>query len=132
MAKPGRKSKSPALHLATGTDQPCRRKEQVVIPLHGEVQRPKWLTGKARKLFEEKLLVYEKRGQSVVGLERALAHYCQLEILIVELWKTPAGPTMATLSEYRRFCNEFFDTPASQLIRPGKKGSDNPFSKHAR
>lgn len=132
MATRGKKAKSPALHLATGTDQPCRRKEQVVVPLHGEVQRPKWLTGAARKIWERKTEIYERRGQNIVGMEDTLAHYCALEAHLRQQWKSPAGPTMAEINAYRIFAETFFDTPASQLTRPKGKPPDNPFSKHAR
>ena len=132
MAKPGAKGKSKVLHLATGTDQPCRRKESAVIPLHGEIQRPKWLTGAARKIWERKIDIYKRRGQNTVGLEDALAQYCALEAHLIQEWKAPAGPKMNEINAYRIFANEFFDTPASQLTRPKGTKLDNPFGKHVR
>lgn len=130
MTRRGPKGKAKIFHMRDNTERKDRVIEEAVIPLHGEVERPKWLKGKARKVFEEKLEIYKKRGQSIVGLERMLAHYCQLEVLLIELWKTPTGPTPAAQAEYRRWCSDFFDSPASQLIRPGNKDPDNSFDKH--
>ena len=132
MSKRGPKSKPPALHIANGTDQPCRRKEAAVVPLHGETQRPKWLKGTARKIWDRKIKIYEKRGQNLVGMEDSLAQYCALEAHIIELWKSPAGPQMAVVAQYRIFADTFFDTPASQLVRPSNKPPDNRFLKHVR
>lgn len=95
-------------------------------------QAPEWLKGEVRKLFEKRVEIYKKRGQSLIGMERSLAHYCRLEILLVSLWKKKASPSISLINAYRIYANEFFDTPASQLMRPKNKPPDNPFSKNAR
>ena len=133
MARSGPKAKAKHLHLATGTDQPCRRTGVVVKSLPGIPERPKWLKGEARKIWDKKIEIYRKRGQDVVGLEARLADYCALEARLIEdYWKKNLLPPAAYLTQVRVFGNEFFDTSASQLVRPKGNKPDNKFLNHVR
>jgi len=92
--RPGRKPKSNIVKLATGTDQTCRHREPVVLSLTGEPVRPKWLTGNARKIWEDKIEKYKARGQSIVGCEDLLASYCALEARLIEdFWQKKINAT---------------------------------------
>jgi hypothetical protein len=127
MAKPGKKGYSQAIHAATGTDQPCRVALDVVPPVEDRFPRPKWLSAAARNIWDSKVEIYEARGQDISGCGATLAQYCQLEAHLVDTWRHKQVPTMAELTEYRRFCSEFFDTPASKLTRPKNEKPGNRF-----
>jgi hypothetical protein len=120
--RPGPKGVLPELKVVSGTDQPCRRREMVVAALPGSAIRPKWLKGRAAKLWAEKLATYEARGQNTAGCESALAQYCALEASLIDQYRKGGTPPVAQISAFRILASEFFDTPASQ-IGPAKPAS---------
>jgi len=133
MATPGVKPKSAAIHEMRGTSKPYRAREEIVEHIDGNPERPKWLTGRARKIWEEKTAKYLSRGQSVKGCEDSLAQYCALEAsLIDDYWRKKLTPPMAMVNGHRIFAGEFFDTPASQVKPSGNKAASNPFNRNGR
>ena len=135
MAKPGQKQKSAQIHMLQGTSRNDRQVESVVDELTDEIVRPKWLTGRARKIWAEKIERYEKRNQNISGCEDSLAQYCCLEAaLIDDFWRKKLTPPTSMLNSYRIFASEFYDTPSSQQVRKAPSGgkSGNSFGKNKR
>ena len=127
MAKRGSKMTSQQMRQLTGTDRKCRAVIAVVPPVEERIKQPKTMTAAARRIWKQKIEVYESRGQNIAGMEAVLANYCELEAAIAVQWKMKQIPPMAQLTEYRRLANEFFDTPASQLTRAKPKDSGGRF-----
>lgn len=129
MARRGPKGTPPELKVIAGTIQPCRARERTVPQLDGGVVKPKWLKGRASKIWDEKVAIYRYRGQNIVGCESALAQYVSLEADLIDQYSKRLTPAMAQVNAYRIFANEFFDTPASQISKAGgEKKSQNPFA----
>lgn len=114
----GPKGKPPDLKVISGTDEPSRRREPLVTALPGEAVKPKWLAGRAAKIWADKIATYQARGQNVVGCEAALAQYCSLEAAIIDQYRKKTVPPVAQITAFRMLAAEFFDTPASQLGSP--------------
>ena len=127
MARRGTKPQPDAWKVLKGTFEPSRAGEQVVKPLQGEAIAPKWLKGRARRLWDEKLAVYARRGQTVVGCEGALAQYCSLEAELIDGYTRKVEIPVAKVNAFRIFANEFYDTPASQHA-PAKRTTNNRFA----
>lgn len=119
------RAKPPELKLVQGTARKDRKTERVVKPVDGKLVMPKWLNAAAKKVWKRKVAVYEKRGQSVVGCEDALAQYCALEAKLIALWKAGETPMAALVTQHRIWAAEFYDTPASQ-VRRVPKGDGTP------
>jgi phage terminase small subunit len=115
MSRRGPKGKPPALKVVAGTDQPSRRREQIVDAIEGEPVKPTWLKGRAAKLWHEKVAIYAARGQAVVGCESALAQYCAMEATLIDQYAKKITPAVAQVTAFRALASEFFDTPASQI-----------------
>lgn len=115
MTRPGPKGIPPELKVIAGTDQPCRRRELVVAALPGAPVKPKWLKGRASKLWDQKVATYAARGQATAGCESALAQLCRLEAELIEAYRKGQQPVVAQISAFRILCAEFHDTPASQV-----------------
>lgn len=114
-----------------GTRKPTRPRERIVEPVPGVPRKPAWLKGRAARIWREKLAIYTRRGQNVVGCEANLAIYCRLEATILDDWDAGRPPTAALLSAYQRLCAAFYDAPAYQ-IRSMKPERENPFMKHGK
>lgn len=124
MAKRGPKPQPPALHAAKGTVQPCRA-VTVLFPDHASrpdpesIPPPKWLSAAAKHIWAEKVDRYRQRAQKVAGFEDALAQYCALEADIIAARRKKLPITVAMINAHRIWAAEFYDTPASQIARPG-------------
>lgn len=114
----GPKGKAPELKVVAGTDQPCRRRERLVVPLEGVPAKPAWLKGRAAKLWAEKVEAYTARGQPIVGCESSLAQFCALEAMLIDQFAKKLTPPTSQINAYRAFASEFFDTPAAQIGSP--------------
>ncbi len=128
--KRGRKPKSEIIKLASGTNRPDRVTEQIISPLEGEVEKPEWFDADVSEIWDKKVKVYNLRGQKVVGLESALTQYVLLEAFLIKRWKEGGDPPgVNRINAYRIWANEFYDTPASQILKVGNR-KDNPFLKY--
>lgn len=130
MVMRGRKPLPIAIHQATGTDQPCRRHDEITVPLHGDPVKPKWLKNRASRIWDEKILIYDARRQKVAGYESALAQYCALEASLIDQRTKNIPPAVAEITAYRLFAAEFHDTPASNLTRGSNDKPENKFKKN--
>ena len=126
MAKPGPKPKPTNLKILEGTDQPCRRPSAPSSKGFAPPERPKWLKGAARKIWDSKLAKYEQDGLDVSRCGDALAQFCALEAKLINLWRqgVNADVPMALYAQYRVMANEFFETPASRLA--GNVATNSP------
>ena len=129
MARRGTKPQPDALKLLKGTFEAAKAREQVVNPLEGAASAPKWLRGRGLRLWHEKLAVYARRGQSVVGCEGPLAQYCALEAELIEGYRRKAEVPVAKITAHRIYASEFYDTPASQHV-PAKREPSNRFARN--
>jgi hypothetical protein len=117
--------------MATGTDQPCRRHDEIApVKEVGMLVKPKWLKGRASKIWDEKIDKYSERGLNVLGMEDALAQYCALEADLIDQWTRKLTPPTAQVNAHRIWAAEFHDTPASNLTRGKDSGKGNPFAEH--
>lgn len=128
----GRKTRPDRLKIIRGTWKPSRSHPPAVPVLPGVPQRPGWLRGAARRLWDVKTGTYSRRSQSVIGCEGILAMYCQLEADIVQRWRQHADVPATLLNTYRAYAAEFYDTPASQHAARSPSSGANPFSAHGR
>jgi hypothetical protein len=117
------------LKIIDGTFRAERAHPEVVPALDGDPVKPKWLTGRGAAIWKEKLSVYRRRGQSVVGCESALAQYCALEASMIDGYRRREKPIASEVNTYRTFAREFYDTPASQLAKAAGSAAPpkNPF-----
>lgn len=127
MARPGPPPTPPNVLAMRGSHRANDGREQVVVPLHGEPRRPAWLKGEARKVWDRKVTEYHRRAQGVVGMEDALAQYCQLEANLISMHKRSITPPMAMVNGHRVWAHEFFDTPAATIQKGGTVKPGNPF-----
>lgn len=111
-----------------GNDGPA---PPVVPALAGDPVMPKWLTGGAAELWRERVAIYQRRGQTVVGCERALAVYCKLEVEIIDRWRTRKPVATPLVNALRYWANEFYDTPAAQHSAGTKAPTANRFTNNA-
>ena len=128
MAIRGRKPGGPAAQAMAGETRPSRTGTVTVLfPDHAsrpdpeELKPPKWMAAAARKIWDEKVNRYRQRGQKISGFEDSLAQYCALEAELIDMRKKRMVPPMAMVSQHRVWASEFYDTPASQVARPGSK-----------
>lgn len=128
MARRGPKPQSPAMQAAKGTVQPCRA-VTVLFPDHASrpdpeaIDPPKWLNAAAKRIWAAKVERYRQRSQKVGGFEDALAQYCALEAEIIANRRKGFPVPMAAINAHRIWAAEFYDTPASQVARPGANGA---------
>lgn len=116
-----------------GTSRGDRERDSAVQHIAGDPERPKWLIGRARKIWEARVELYLSRGQSVKGCEESLAQYANLEAdLIDQFWRKKITPPIAMINAHRIYANEFFDTPASQIKPSGGNSPTNPFSRNGK
>ena len=133
MAKPGRKPRNAATADQTGETRPSRA-VVALFPDHASrpdpenIPPPAWLTAPAKAIWKEKVDRYRQRNQKVQGFESSLAQYCALEAELLSLRKKRIIPPVAMITAQRVWAAEFYDTPASQNIKPGQaQGAGNPF-----
>ncbi len=131
MAKRGQKAKPTEVHQLAGTVRKDRVRQPAVESIHGEPVKPDWLSPEAAVIWDTKVEVYKRRGQAMVGLESTLAQYCALEAELIRYYEDDVTPLTAMISQHRVYAGEFFDTPASQLIKP-PKGKGNAFDNNGR
>lgn len=129
---PGAKPLPDEMKVVRGTFRPGRALEDVIAPLTGETKPPKWLKGMGLRLWKDKVGIYERRGQSVVGCESALAQYCAVEADLIDRWKRGTDVPVALINAHRIYANEFYDTPASQQAAGKPKGAGNRFAANGR
>ncbi len=117
-----------------GTENTARKRDYTVKQLTGEVTRPAWLKGKARKQFDELVDKFMKRGQQVVGLENAIAVYAQEMTYYEEDTRRGVRWNAADKGALLRLQIQFYDTAASQVGAAGQGGPkpDNPFAKRGK
>lgn len=125
---PGPRPTPPNVLELRGSHRAKDGRTQVVEPMHGEPKRPAWLKGEARKVWERKVAEYHRRAQPVVGMEDALAQYCQLEANLIGMHRKGIVPPMAMVNGHRLMAHEFFDTPAATVVRGAPKKGENPFA----
>jgi len=130
--KPGRKPQSAEILQLRGTYDPSRPRVGAVEALPGDPIRPQWLSGRARRIWDDKCARCKARGQHIRGCEDALAQYWALEADLIERRRREGYVPVAMINAHRIFCGEFFDTPALQNIRPAGGGKDNPFAGHGK
>src|SRR5262245_7537674 len=128
----GKKPEPTALKLARGTLKPHRARPAIVPPIDGVPRPPAWLRGQARRIWDAKIAMFTRAGQSVVGCEGPLAIVCRLEADIVARWSRGEHVHAADLNCYRLYCGEFPRTPASQHSRSSPATPANPFAAHGR
>ncbi len=135
--KRGRKSLSPETKKARGETRPSQKVE-VLFPDHASrpdpenFPPPKWLSGTAKKIWQEKVERYRQRGQKIDGFQDSLAQYCSLESeLIDDFRKKKIVPPMAMVAAHRMWAAEFYDTPSSHNVPTGgNKKAENKFTKN--
>jgi hypothetical protein len=116
-----------------GTFEPAKGHPPAVLELQGQVAPPLWLSREGLKAWLRKVAIYDRRGQSIVGLEEVLGQYCELEAALISVWKSRTVPPMQWITTYRIFAGEFYDTPASQQgARAKKPEAANPFLRNGR
>ena len=130
MAKPGPKGTNNVVKIAKGTMQPCRSKEDIHKSngSNDDLVCPEWLSGLAKKLWAEKIEVYNNSGIDVSNSGHSLAQYCALEADIIAIYKNGESPSVSMISAHRIWASEFFDTPASGYLKTkAKKKEDDPW-----
>lgn len=118
--KPGRKPKRPELKLVNGTERNDRPVMEQVKPA-GEIVRPSFLKGRARKIWDEKIGLLVDPTEYELSV---LATFCTLR---AEFESAPDNMVTARMVEMRR-CAEAIFTSRS-LMDDGKKAKD-PASKY--
>lgn len=133
MARTGPKAKLEVVKDQIGTARPDRERKSASLPVEGEPVRPKWLKGEAKRQWDERISAYRARGilSAIVGREQGLAQYCATGAALVDNWKRGLVPPVALINAYRIWCNEFGDTPASDMISGAKKPA-NKFANNGR
>lgn len=133
MAKRGTKPKPDGEKVIAGTFRHDRTHPAVTPTLHGAVTVPSWLSPLGKAAWLHRVSIYQRRGQSIVGCEDALATYCDLYAQIIEGRKVGKPAPVSVYTAFRIFASEFHDTPASQLgNRAAKPETENPFIKNRR
>ena len=130
-----RQRKPVALKLMEGTDQPCRRREEVGYPLVTEMEPPHWLCDD-EAVAEWHRLLGELIALGIMATtdRNALGYYCNMHARAIRKWKMGGDPTAAETNQLRMMLNEFGFTPTSKS-KPSKasgEGPKNPFKKHGR
>jgi len=129
----GRKPTPPGVKLLRGTFRRDRQRAAVVPPVaDAPAAPPSWLSAYARRLWQERVTTYSRRGMSVAGCEGALAAYCQLEAQIARRWQKGQDVPPAWLNALRLFAGEFHDTPSSQIGRGTPAAPPNRFAQFVR
>ena len=111
-----------------GTARKDRERELTVVPIAGKPVCPGWISDQARLLFFRKVEKYIRRGQIVVGVEDALAHYCEVEAHIIDQRSRRMEVTAAELNVLIRYQALFFDAPGAQ-VKPAQRDKPNPFQR---
>ena len=104
-----------------------------IVLLAGEPERPKWMTGKNRAKWDEKVATFRSRGITVRGYEDQLAIYVATLVKMETDLESGREIQASTLAQLRQMAREFFDTPqsAGRLSRkkPTQPSADgNPFA----
>jgi hypothetical protein len=95
-----------------------------------ELPPPTSMTPSAKRIWNEKVSRYRRRGQKVQGFEDALRQFCELEAALNKAWKNGTA-TMAMVNAHRLWSAEFFDTPSSQKVPAGHgRRDENKFAKN--
>ena len=130
MATVGRKNKTEVQKSIEGTTRKDRTVEPIVPHVEGSVYCPLWIQKRVawKKIWDRKMAVYIKRGQSLVGQEELLCTYVLAIYHMEEILKNGELPSVHFINAFRHLANEFFDTPASQYGKMASRpGADNPF-----
>ena len=109
-----------------GTHRKDRERELAVVPIAGKPVCPGWISEPARSLFLRKVDKYIRRGQIVVGVEDALAHYCEVEADIIDKRDRRVEVAAAELNVLIRYQALFYDAPGAQ-VKPAPRDPRNPF-----
>ena len=132
MAKRGPKGSNNIIKMNKGTYQPCRKKETVREPVgdNSDLVCPDWLSDDAKKIWEEKLGLYDLAGQNISGYGHTFALYCALEAKIIQCYRDGETPSMAMVNAHRIWAAEFYDTPASSHVKkqPKPNGAKKGFA----
>ena len=106
--------------------------------LEGEPERPTWLTGLARRLWDAKVAIYSERKQSVRGHEGALAQHVLVEADLIARRRRKAEVPVALITAHRWTRRNFSTRRGSEPAPTGSKplggnpfaNNRNPFAKH--
>jgi hypothetical protein len=132
VAKRGPKPTPNRLKVLRGTFKAQTAHDAVVAELPGTLgDPPAWLSPSARQLWADHAATYERRGQSVVGCEAALAQYVALEDQLIATRRKRRPVSAGIMTAFRMFASEFFDTPASQVGRGKTATPSNRFTHNA-
>ncbi len=135
----GPKGVSPETQAAKGDLRPTR----VVVNLFDNADSPQpivpedfppplGMKPEAAAIWRDKVARYLGRGQRVAGFQNSLRVYCELEAAVIAGFRS-GQITMAMVTAHRGWCNEFFDTPASQRVKLSSLGeSGNKFNANGR
>lgn len=111
------RAKPDAIKRASGTARKDRKTVSVVpdapvtVPLP-----PPGLSLLAQRIWQQKVLAYRARGQSIAGCEGPLRVYVEIEEDLITMRREGKPIPVALLNAYRLWANEFYDTPGSQNI----------------
>ena len=116
-----RRATSNETKKARGTAQPCRSVTTLFEDANSRpdpdiIDPPSWLNKKAKKIFNEKVETYRRRGQKVDGFQAALALYCALEEQILKKFKDGGINNIAAVTRWESMSKSFYDTPSSQKV----------------
>lgn len=134
--KRGPKGTPPDVRAMRGTKRPDR----TVVPLFTNQPRqeivdcpaPADMTVPGKAVWAAKVERYRQRGQPVEGFEGALRQYCELEVVVSAMFRGERPLVMSAVAGLRLYAAEFFDTPASQNLRPQRRPDGNPFGRNGR
>ena len=78
---------------------------------------PSYLSAEAREHWIDRIRLFKQRGQSISGSEPMLAQLCELNANLNKTWASGRVPSMAELNTFRMYSAEFFQTPASRIVK---------------
>ncbi len=94
-------------------------------------ERPKWLTGEGRKLWERKVAVFKARRIDVADSADLLASLCTLEAFIERRYRLGREIPASWYATQISLSREFFLTPGSRVLslKPTKPNKFAQFKK---
>ena len=130
-----RQRKPAALKLMQGTDQPCRRREEVAFPLVTEAEPPDWLINAfAINEWHDRVEQLTTTGVLTTADLTSLVIYCNLVARAKMKFDAGSAPTSAEVNQLRMMAGEFGLSPTtrSKPLKAAGEGPKNPFKKHGR